>query len=93
MTGLEFDLDLINRIVAGGLGLSGDRRRLERGFPAVLSATTGAIADGQHSAVFVAGSTYGWLLWNTDSNPHTPDEAVRLVGQNNVASFGKTDLM
>ena len=57
------------------------------GFAAVLSAATGAMADGTHSVVFVAGSTDGWLLWNTDSDPHTPDQAVRLVGQNSLAAF------
>jgi len=43
--------------------------------------------------VFVAGSTDGWLLWNTDADPRTPDQAVRLVGQNSVAAFDRTDLM
>ena len=63
------------------------------GFPAVLNAATGAMADGLHSVVFVAGSTDGWLLWNTDGNPQTPDQAVRLVGQNSLAAFDRTDLM
>ena len=63
------------------------------GFPAVLSAATSAMADGHHSVVFVAGSTDGWLLWNTDGDPHTPDQAVRLVGQNSLADFAKSDLM
>ena len=63
------------------------------GFPAVLNAATAAMADGQHSVVFVAGSTDGWLLWNTDSNPNTPDQAVRMVGQNSLAAFGRADRM
>ena len=63
------------------------------GFSAVLSAATGAMADGLHSVVFVAGSTDGWLLWNTDSDMHTPDQAVRLVGQNSLAVLDRVDLM
>ena len=63
------------------------------GFAAVLSAATGAMADGLHTVVFVAGSTDGWLLWNTDGDLHTPDQAVRLVGQNSLAAFDRTDLM
>ena len=51
------------------------------------------MADGLHSVVFVAGSTDGWLLWNTDGDLHTPEQAVRLVGQNSLAAFDRTDLM
>jgi len=51
------------------------------------------MADGTHSVVFVAGSTDGWLLWNTDSNLHTAEQAVRMVGQNSLAAFDRTDLM
>ena len=63
------------------------------GFPAVLSAATGAMADGLHLVVFVAGSTDGWLLWNTDRDKHTAEQAVRMVGQNSLAAFDRTDLM
>ena len=63
------------------------------GFAAALSAASGAMADGLHLVVFVAGSTDGWLLWNTDSNLHTAEQAVRMVGQNSLAAFDRTDLM
>jgi len=62
------------------------------GFPAALSAANGAMADGLHSVVFVAGSTDGWLLWNTGGDLHTLEQAVRLVGQNSHAAFDRTDL-
>jgi len=63
------------------------------GFGAALNAATSAMADGRHRVVFVAGSTDGWLLWNTDGNPRTPDQAVRLAGQNSLADFAATDVM
>jgi hypothetical protein len=43
--------------------------------------------------MFVADSAGGWLLWNTDSDMHAPEQAVRLVGQNSLAAFDRTDLM
>jgi hypothetical protein len=50
-----------------------------------MSESNGAMAHGLDSVVFVAGST--------DSDLYTPDEAVRLVGQNSLANFGRTVLM
>ena len=44
------------------------------------------------AAVFVAGSTNGWLFWNTDANRTTPDESVRLLGVNTLAGFQVGDL-
>jgi hypothetical protein len=32
-------------------------------------------------------------LWNTDGDKHTVEQAVRLVGQNNLAAFDRTDVM
>jgi len=63
------------------------------GLNAALTAANTAMADGLHSVVFVAGTVDGWLLWNTDSNPQTPEQAVRMVGQNSLAAFDRTDLM
>lgn len=58
-----------------------------------LAAAISAMADGAHSVVFVAGSTDGWLQRNIDDNQKTPDQAVRLAGQNSLAAFDKNDLM
>ena len=63
------------------------------GLSAALSAAASAMADGLHSVVFVAGSTDGWLQWNTDGDMHTPEQAVRLAGQNSLAAFDRTDFM
>ena len=49
--------------------------------------------DGTRPVVFVAGSTDGWRLWNTDSDPHPPEQAVRPVGQNSLAAFDRTALL
>ena len=92
-TGVDsIDLDFIG---GGGLVASAyaEVTIASNGFAQVKAAATAAMADGTHLAVFVAGSVDGWLLWNTDADPHTPDQAVRLVGQNNVADFARTDLI
>jgi Ca2+-binding RTX toxin-like protein len=61
-------------------------------FSDALNAATAAMAGGNKSAVFVAAPSNGWLFWNTDSNPHTADEAVRLNGLNSTSSFHLGDL-
>ena len=63
------------------------------GFNAVLAAAASAMADGQHSVVFIAGSADGWLLWNTDADKRTAEQAVRLVGRNSLGAFDRTDVM
>lgn len=62
-------------------------------FNRATAAATAAMAGGDKSAVFVAGVTNGWLFWNTDSNPQTPDQSVRLDGFNSVSAFQSTDVI
>jgi Ca2+-binding RTX toxin-like protein len=62
-------------------------------FNDILNAATVAMAGGNKSAVFVAGSVHGWLFWNTDANPQTPDEGVRLNFANNISAFQIGDLV
>lgn len=45
------------------------------------------MADG----LFVAGSTDGWLLWNTNNDMQTPDPTVQLVSDDSLAAFDRTD--
>lgn len=62
-------------------------------FSVVLNAATVAMAGGDKSAVFVAAPNNGWLFWNTDGNPHTPEEGVRLLDLNSTSSFHVGDLL
>ena len=50
------------------------------------------MADGDKSAVFVAGMADGYLFWNTDANPTTIEAGVRLAGVNTLAGLQITDL-
>ncbi len=91
--GDSIDLDVVG---TGGVTLT-DANYAERtvasdAFGTAQSAASAAMADGLHNAVFVAGTTVGWLFWNTDSNMQTPDQAMRLAGVNNVGLFARTDI-
>ncbi len=90
-------IDKIDLDVIGGAGLVASAYAevaiASNAFSAVLAAATSAMADGQHTVAFVATNTDGWLLWNTDADKHTAEQAVRLVGQNSLAAFDRTDVM
>ncbi|MCW5735005.1 MAG: M10 family metallopeptidase C-terminal domain-containing protein [Enhydrobacter sp.] len=90
-------LDMIDLPTVGGGGLAASAFAAisvaSDNFNNVFSAATAAMSGGDKSAVFVAGVTNGWLLWNTDSNLHTPDEGVRLIGGNSLAAFARTDIV
>jgi len=62
-------------------------------FATLFNAASAAMSAGDKSAVFVAGSIHGWLFWNTDAAPETPDSALRLNGLNTLASFQRTDIV
>jgi Ca2+-binding RTX toxin-like protein len=62
-------------------------------FTALLNAAATEMADGDKSAVFVSGSTHGWLFWNTDATPQTPDAGLRLNGLNTLDLFQRTDII
>ena len=49
-------------------------------------------ADAGVKAIFVAGSSIGWLFWDTAAD-HVADEAIRLNGLNNLNLFGNGDLV
>jgi hypothetical protein len=51
------------------------------------------LADGTRSVVFASGAVDGWQFWNTDGDPRTHEQAIRLVGLNGVNSFRHGDLM
>jgi len=93
LTGVDkIDLDTIG---AGGLPLAAyaETTAASATFSSAKNAATAAMADGAHSAVFVAGSVDGWLFWNTDGDLHTAEQAARLNGLNSIGAFDKGDLM
>jgi len=61
-------------------------------FAALKSAAEAQLAGGVQ-AVFAAGSTNGWLFWNTDATAGTAEEAVTLTGRTNLNDFGVGDLV
>ncbi|TDR94850.1 M10 family metallopeptidase [Enterovirga rhinocerotis] len=62
------------------------------GFTALKKAAEAAMTGGV-KAVFVAGTTDGWLFWSTNGSDGTADEAVRLMGLNSIAGFDRADLI
>jgi Ca2+-binding RTX toxin-like protein len=62
-------------------------------FTRIFNAAAAAMAEGDKSVVFVAGSKNGWLFWNRDADSPVPDEAVRLDGLDTTSAFQRTDLM
>jgi serralysin len=60
-------------------------------FAAVKAAAEAQLGGGVQ-AVFVAGSTNGWLFWNTDGNLATAEQGVLLLGRNNLNDFAFGDL-
>ncbi len=61
-------------------------------FGTIQKAAQAVMKDGSHDAVFVAGSTDGWLFWSSDANTMTIEGAVRLTGLNSLAAFSQADL-
>jgi Ca2+-binding RTX toxin-like protein len=59
---------------------------------AAVEAAAEAQLGGTVRAVFVAGSSNGWLFWNTDGNLATAEQAVLLLGRNNLTDFAFGDL-
>jgi hypothetical protein len=59
---------------------------------ATLKSAAEAQMTAPVQAVFVAGTSNGWLFWSTDANPGTAEEAVMLTGKNNVSNFAIGDL-
>ena len=59
---------------------------------ATLKSAAEAQMGGGVKAVFVAGTTNGWLFWNTDATPGTAEEAALLVGRNSLNDFAVGDL-
>ena len=59
---------------------------------ATLKAAAESQLGGSVNAVFVAGSSNGWLFWNTDSMAGTAEEAVLLSGRNNLNDFAVGDV-
>jgi len=60
---------------------------------ATLKSAAEAQMGGGVKAVFVAGSSNGWLFWNTDAIPGTAEEAVTLTGCTSLNDFAVGDLM
>ncbi|HTE82715.1 MAG TPA: hypothetical protein VK634_18660 [Reyranella sp.] len=60
---------------------------------ATLKSAAEAQMGGGAKAVFVAGSSNGWLFWNTDATPGTAEEAVALTGRTSLNDFAVGDLM
>jgi Ca2+-binding RTX toxin-like protein len=59
---------------------------------ATLKAAAEAQMVGGVKAVFVAGSSNGWLFWNTDATPGTAEAAVALTGRTSLTDFAVGDL-
>jgi hypothetical protein len=62
-------------------------------FTTIFNAASAAMAGGDKSVVLVKGPQNSWLFWNTDGNPQTPDEAVRLNGLTIASAFQRTDII
>jgi len=60
---------------------------------ATLKSAAEAQMGGGAKAVFVAGSSNGWLFWNTDATPGTAEEAVALTGRTSLNDFAVGDLI
>jgi len=60
---------------------------------ATLKSAAEAQMGGGVKAVFVAGSSNGWLFWNTDATSGTAEEAVALTGRTSLNDFAVGDLM
>ena len=58
----------------------------------ILNSAAEAQMGGGVKAVFVAGSSNGWLFWNTDATPGTAEEAVALTGRTSLNDFAVGDL-
>jgi Ca2+-binding RTX toxin-like protein len=85
----------LSTVGVGGLAASAytETTVASAAYATAFNAAVAAMAGGTKQAVFVAGSTDGWLFWNTDSNAQTPEQAVRLTGLNNTAAFDRTDII
>jgi Ca2+-binding RTX toxin-like protein len=59
---------------------------------ATLKSAAEAQLGGGVKAVFVAGSSHGWLFWNTDATANTAEETVLLLNRNSVDDFSFADL-
>ncbi len=79
----SIDIDVFN----GPLSASayGELTVATNNFDDALLAARGAMTPSI-SAIFVAGTTDGWLFWDSNGD-HVPDQAVILQGANNLNAF------
>lgn len=62
-------------------------------FASTFTAAAAEMADGEQRAMFVAGTSYGWLFWSTDADNTSIEQAVQLNGATSLDKFAVTDLM
>ncbi len=82
------DIDAITKRLTDGQ--YAERTVANDAYGTAYNAAVAAMADGDHVAVFVAGTTNGYLFWNTAASATAPDQSVRLDGVNNIAAFDKS---
>lgn len=88
ITDFDFSADTIDiDVFSGPLSASayGELVVGTNSFDDALLAARGAMTSSI-SAIFVAGTTDGWLFWDSNGD-HVPDQAVILQGANNLGSF------
>ena len=86
--GDRIDLDTVTKALTDGQ--YAERTVASDAYGTAYNAAVSAMADGDHVAVFVAGTTNGYLFWNTAGAATTPDQSVRLDGVNTIAAFDKS---